>query len=146
VKKKEALGSIKLNIAAHQANPSPPVGPALGQRGLNIMDFCKRFNDECKKLNHEPGDIIPVVITYYADKTFTFITKLPPVPNLIKKALKLKSGSKTPGTQFAGEINKAQIKAIAEMKMKDMGVDDIKAAIKMVEGTCVSMGIKVIQE
>jgi len=146
VKKKEPIGSIKLNILAHQANPSPPVGPALGQRGLNIMDFCKRFNDECKKQNHEPGDVIPVVISYYADKTFTFVTKLPPVPNLIKKQLKLKSGSKTPGTQFAGEIKKAQIKTIAEMKMKDMGVDSLDAAMKMVEGTCVSMGVKVIQE
>lgn len=145
MKKKEALGTIKLNIIAHQANPSPPVGPALGQRGLNIMDFCKRFNDECKKQNYDQGDLIPVVITYYADKTFTFETKLSPVPNLIKKELKLKSGSKTPGTQFAGEINKAQIEKIAKMKLKDMGVDSIDSAMRMVEGTCVSMGIKVVE-
>ena len=145
MKKKEPKGFIKLNITAHQANPSPPVGPALGQRQLNIMDFCKRFNDECKKQNYDQGDLIPVVITYYEDKKFDFITKLPPVPNLIKKELGLKSGSKTPGTQFVGEIKKAQVRKIAEMKIKDMGVDCIESAMRMVEGSCVSMGIKVVE-
>jgi large subunit ribosomal protein L11 len=143
VKKKEPAGTISLQIPAHKANPSPPIGPALGQRGLNIMEFCKQFNEQCKKANFDEGDVIPVVITYYPDKTFNFITKLPPVPNMIKKELKLASGSKTPGTQFVGSISKTQVEKIAKIKMKDMSVDSLPAAIRMVEGTCVSMGIKV---
>jgi large subunit ribosomal protein L11 len=143
VKKKEPAGTISLQIPAQKANPSPPIGPALGQRGLNIMEFCKQFNDRCKKEGFDEGDIIPVVITYYLDKTFTFITKLPPVANMIKKELKLESGAKTPGTQIVGTIKKEQIEKIANAKMKDMNVDSIKSAIKMVEGTCVSMGIKI---
>jgi large subunit ribosomal protein L11 len=143
VKKKEPIGQISLQIAAHQANPSPPVGPALGQRGLNIMEFCKQFNERCKKENYDQGDRIPVVISYFADKSFTFITKCPPVPNLIKKKAGLKSGSKTPGTATAGEISLKMIEEIAKMKMADMGVTDLDAAISMVKGTCVSMGVKV---
>ena len=143
MKKKEPVGSISLQVPAQQANPSPPIGPALGQRGLNIMEFCKQFNDHSKKQGHAPGDMIPTVISYYADKTFTFITKMPPVPNMIKKALGLTAGAKTPGTQTVGTIKMAQIKEIAKVKMADMGVDNIEAAISMVRGTCVSMGVKI---
>ncbi len=143
MKKKEPVGSISLQVPAHQANPSPPIGPALGQRGLNIMEFCKQFNDHCKKKGHTPGDVIPTVITYFADKTFTFITKMPPVPNMIKKALGVTSGAKTPGTQVIGTITMAQITEIAKAKMEDMGVDELDAAISMVKGTCVSMGVKI---
>jgi large subunit ribosomal protein L11 len=145
VKKKEPAGTISLQIPAHQANPSPPVGPALGQRGLNIMDFCKKFNDICKEMKYEPGDVIPVVITYYPDKSFTIITKLSPVPNLIKKKLGLKSASKTPGTVTAGKITRSMITEIAKMKMKDMNVTKLSSAESMVAGTCVSMGIEVIE-
>jgi large subunit ribosomal protein L11 len=143
VKKKEPAGTISLQIPAHKANPSPPIGPALGQRGLNIMEFCKQFNEHCKKGNFDEGDVIPVVITYFPDKTFNFVTKMSPVPNMIKKELKLASGSKTPGTQSVGTITKAQIEKIAKVKMKDMSVDSLPAAMSMVEGTCMSMGIKV---
>lgn len=143
MKKKEPVGFISLQIPAGQANPSPPVGPALGQRGLNIMEFCKQFNELCNKDKIEPGMIIPVVIAYYADKSFTITMKKSPVSILVKKALGLKSGSKTPGTQTAGQITIAQIEEIANIKMADMGVDNIEAAKLMVMGTCQSMGIKV---
>jgi large subunit ribosomal protein L11 len=144
VKKKEPVGQISLQIAAHQANPSPPVGPALGQRGLNIMQFCKDFNELCKKENIEPGMPTPVVISYYADKSFSMILKKPPVPVLVKKALKLNSASKKPGTDFVGSINMDQIAEIAKIKMGDMGVDSLEAASQMVIGTCRSMGVKVV--
>ncbi|MDF3047447.1 MAG: rplK [Candidatus Midichloriaceae bacterium] len=144
MKKKEPVGQISLQIAAHQANPSPPVGPALGQRGLNIMQFCKDFNDLCKKQNIEPGMPTPVIISYYADKSFSMILKKPPVPVLVKKALKLNSASKKPGTDFVGNINMDQITEIAKIKMEDMGVDSLEAASQMVIGTCRSMGVKVI--
>lgn len=143
MKKKEPIGTISLQIPASKANPSPPIGPALGQRGLNIMEFCKQFNEHCKKQGLEDGDVIPVVISYFADKSFTFITKLPPIPNMIKKELKLQSGSKTPGTQFVGTLSRAQIEKIAKTKMKDMSVDSLASAMSMVEGTCMSMGVKV---
>ncbi len=143
MKNKVPVGTISLQVPAHQANPSPPIGPALGQRGLNIMDFCKRFNDACKKEGFEPGDVIPVLITYFADKSFDFKLKNPPVPNLIKKKMKLAKGAKTPGTQVVGIINMTQIKEIAKMKMVDMGVHSLDSAINMVKGTCVSMGVKV---
>lgn len=143
MKKKEVVGTVSLQVSAHQANPAPPIGPAFGQRGLNIMEFCKQFNDLCKKKGYEPGDKIPVVVSYYADKSFTIETKNPPVPNLIKKLGKIKSGSKTPGTQFAGSISMEVVKKIAEMKLQDMGGVSIEAAVKMVMGTCVSMGVKV---
>ncbi|MCE2992569.1 MAG: 50S ribosomal protein L11 [Candidatus Jidaibacter sp.] len=144
MKKKEPVGQISLQIAAHQANPSPPVGPALGQRGLNIMQFCKDFNELCKKENIEPGMPTPVVISYYADKSFSMILKKPPVPVLVKKALKLNSASKKPGTDFVGSINMDQIAEIAKIKMGDMGVDSLEAASQMVIGTCRSMGVKVV--
>jgi len=143
VKKKEPVGSISLQVPALQANPSPPIGPALGQRGLNIMEFCKQFNDHCKKKNFNAGDTIPTVITYFPDKSFTFITKNPPVPFLVKKALGIKKGAKTAGTETVGQITLAQIKEIANIKMEDMGLDNVDSAISMVKGTCVSMGIKV---
>ncbi len=107
------------------------------------MEFCKQFNEHCKKKGHAPGDVIPTVITYFADKTFTFITKMPPVPNLIKKALGVTAGAKTPGTQVIGTITLDQIAEIAKAKMEDMGVDELDAAISMVKGTCVSMGVKI---
>lgn len=143
MKKKELAGIISLQVSAHQANPSPPIGPAFGQRGLNIMEFCKQFNDLCKKKGYEPGDKIPVVVSYYGDKSFTMETKNPPVPNLIKKLGKIKSGAKTPGTQVVGSITMEIVNKIAAMKAQDMGGVSIKAAVKMVMGTCVSMGVKV---
>jgi large subunit ribosomal protein L11 len=143
VKKKEPIGSISLQVPAHQANPSPPLGPALGQRGLNIMEFCKQFNDHCKKKGYNPGDVTPTVITYFADKSFTFETKSPPVPFLVMKASGKQKGAKTPGTETAGSITEAQVREIAEKKMEDMGVDKIESAISMVKGTCLSMGIEV---
>jgi large subunit ribosomal protein L11 len=143
VKKKEPVGKISLLIPAHQANPSPPVGPALGQRGLNIMDFCRQFNDECKKRNIEVGLPTPVVISYYADKKFDMELKMAPVSVLVKKALKLNLASKKPGTDFVGTIGMDKIKEIAELKMGDMGVDNLDAAMSMVVGTCKSMGVKV---
>lgn len=143
MKKKEVAGTISLQIPANKANPAPPIGTALGPRGLNIMEFCKQFNERCKKEKFEDDDVVPVVITYYMDKSFTFETKMPPVPNLIKKELKIASGAKTPGTQTVGSITKAQIEKIAKAKMKDMNVSDFEAAVSMVKGTCVSMGVKV---
>ena len=140
---KEKVGDIKLLIDAGGAKPSPPVGPAFGQRGLNIMDFCNRFNATCKEMGIEPGIPTPVVISYYKDKTFTMVLKKPPVSVLIKRKLKLSKASKKAGTEFVGTINMAQIKEIAELKMHDMGVESENAAIKMVIGTCKSMGVKV---
>ena len=138
---KKIAGYIKLQIAAGKANPSPPVGPALGQRGLNIMEFCKAFNAATQKM--EPGMPIPVVITAYADRTFTFITKLPPVAYLILKAAGVKSGSGTPNTKSVGTITEAQVKEVAEMKMPDLNCSTVEAAMSMVKGQCISMGIKV---
>lgn len=139
--KKKILGFIKLQIPAGKANPSPPVGPALGQKGLNIMEFCKAFNAETQKM--EPGIPVPVVITAYEDKSFTFITKLPPVAYYIKKAANVKSGSKEPSKTAAGKITKAQVKEIAETKMPDLNCSTVEAAMNMVEGQARSMGIKV---
>lgn len=144
MKNKQPVGSFTLLIPSQQANPSPPVGPACGQRGLNIMEVCKRINDECKKVKDlEAGDIVPALITFYADKSFTVIIKKPPVSNLVKKFTKLKSGSKTPGLAVAGTISKKDVEEIAKIKMEEMGVIDLAPAISMVEGTCRSMGIKV---
>lgn len=140
--KKEAVGYIKLQIPAGKANPSPPVGPALGQRGLNIMDFCKAFNDATKSM--EPGMPIPVIITAYKDRSFDFITKLPPVSNLIKKEIKLKKGSKEPGKVTAGKITMEQIRKVAEFKMKDLNAFTIEAAVEMVKGSALSMGLEVV--
>lgn len=136
---KKVIGFIKLQIPAGKANPSPPVGPALGQRGLNIMEFCKAFNAETQKM--EPGMPIPVVITAYADRTFSFITKLPPVSYFIKEAAKVKSGSKEPGKTKVAKLTKAQVREIAEKKMPDMNCATVEAAEAMVIGQARSMGI-----
>ena len=141
--KKKILGLIKLQIAAGKANPSPPVGPALGQKGLNIMEFCKAFNAATQKM--EPGIPIPVIITAYEDKSFTFITKLPPVAYYIKKAANVSSASKEPGKSFAGQITLAQVKEIAQTKLPDMNCATVEAAMNMVKGQAVSMGIKVVE-
>lgn len=139
--KKKILGFIKLQIPAGKANPSPPVGPALGQKGLNIMEFCKAFNAETQKM--EPGIPVPVIITAFEDKSFTFITKLPPVSYFIKKAAGLKSASKEPGKVVAGKITSAQVKEIAEAKMPDLNCSTVESAMQMVAGQARSMGIKV---
>ena len=141
--KKKILGLIKLQIPAGKANPSPPVGPALGQKGLNIMEFCKAFNAATQKM--EPGVPVPVVITAYEDKSFTFVTKLPPVAYYIKSAAKVKSASKEPGKSIAGQITLAQVKEIAETKMPDLNCSTVEAAMNMVKGQAVSMGIKVTE-
>ncbi len=139
---KKITGFIKLQIPAGKANPSPPVGPALGQRGLNIMEFCKAFNAATQKM--EPGMPIPVVITAYADRTFSFITKMPPVSYFIIKAAGLAKGSKEPGRTKAGKITEAQVKEIAEKKMPDLNCSTIESAMSMVSGQARSMGIEVI--
>ncbi len=139
---KKIIGFIKLQIPAGKANPSPPVGPALGQRGLNIMEFCKAFNAATQKM--EPGMPIPVVITAYADRTFSFITKMPPVSYFIIKAAGLPKGSKEPGRTKVGKITKAQVKEIAENKMPDLNCSTIESAMSMVEGQARSMGIEVV--
>ena len=141
--KKQILGLIKLQIPAGKANPSPPVGPALGQKGLNIMDFCKQFNAATQKM--EPGIPTPVVITAYADKSFTFITKLPPVAYYLKKAAGVKSGSKEPNKSKVGQISLAQVQEIAETKMPDLNCSTVESAMSMVKGQAVSMGITVAE-
>jgi large subunit ribosomal protein L11 len=128
-------------VPAGAANPSPPIGPALGQRGLNIMAFCKDFNAKTSQM--EKGSPIPVVITIYGDKSFTFEMRTPPVSYFIKKAAKLESGSKTPGRDKAGKITKAQVKEIAEKKMADLNCDSVESAMRMIEGSARSMGIEV---
>ena len=138
---KKVTGYLKLQVPAGSANPSPPIGPALGQRGLNIMAFCKDFNAKTSQM--EKGSPIPVVITIYADKSFTFEMRTPPVSYFIKKAAKLESGSKAPGRDKAGKITKAQVKEIAEKKMADLNCDTVEAAMRMVEGSARSMGIEV---
>ena len=139
---KEVLGLIKLQIPAGGANPSPPVGPALGQRGLNIMDFCKAFNEKTKDL--EKGAPIPVVITAYKDRTFTFITKLPPVSYYLKKAAKIKKGNSTPGRTLVGKVTLEDVKKIASEKMEDLNAINLEGAINMVKGSAVSMGMEVV--
>ena len=131
---------IKLNIPGGQATPAPPVGPALGQHGLPIMEFVKAFND--RTADHK-GTIIPAVITVYEDRTFSFILKKPPVAELIKKVLNLEKGGQKPGKEVAGTLNKTQVEEIAKIKMEDLNANDIQAAIKIIEGTARSMGIKV---
>jgi large subunit ribosomal protein L11 len=138
---KKVIGFIKLQIPAGKANPSPPVGPALGQRGLNIMEFCKAFN--AKTQSYEPGLPLPVVITAFADKSFTFIVKTPPASVLIKKAIKLDKGSPRPHTDKVGKITKAQLEEIAKAKMEDLNAGDIEAAIKIIAGSARSMGVEV---
>ena len=138
---KKIVGYVKLQVPAASATPSPPIGPALGQRGLNIMEFCKAFNAATQEM--EKGSPIPVVITAYADKSFTFVMKQPPVSFFIKKAVNLKSGSKLPGKESAGTITVAQLRDIAEKKMKDLNADNIDAAVSMIAGSARSMGIQV---
>ena len=139
---KKIAGYLKLQVPAGAANPSPPIGPALGQRGLNIMAFCKDFNAKTSQL--EKGSPIPVVITIYGDKSFTFEMRTPPVSYFIKKAAKLETASKNPGRDKAGSITKAQVKEIAEKKMADLNSDTVEAAMRMVEGSARSMGIEVV--
>ncbi|MCA3269723.1 MAG: 50S ribosomal protein L11 [Alphaproteobacteria bacterium] len=140
---KKVAGYIKLQVPSGKANPSPPIGPALGQRGLNIMEFCKAFNAQTQGM--EPGTPLPVVITAYTDKSFTFITKLPPVSFFLKKAANIKSGSQTPGRGFAGQIKKSQLLEIAKKKMPDLNAVDETAAASMIEGSARSMGLEVVE-
>jgi large subunit ribosomal protein L11 len=140
---KEVLGYIKLQVPAGKANPSPPIGPALGQRGLNIMEFCKAFN--AKTQDMEAGTPIPVVITAYKDKTFTFVTKTPPNTYFLKQAAKLQSGSQNPGRDVIGKVTVAQIRDIAEKKMKDMNAHDVEAAMNMIKGSARSMGFEIVE-
>ena len=135
---KKEIGFIKLQIPAGKANPAPPVGPALGQHGVNIMEFCKAFN---AKTQEKMGKIIPVEITVYADRTFSFITKTPPAPSLILEAAGLQKGSGEPNREKVGTITSAQIKEIAEIKMPDLNASDIESAMRMISGTARSMGI-----
>ncbi len=138
---KKIVGYIKLQVPAGKANPSPPIGPALGQRGLNIMEFCKAFNAQTSSM--EPGLVLPVVITAFADKSFTFILKTPPATVLIKKALKLDKGSPTPNSQKVAKMTRAQIEEIAKMKMKDLSAADLDAAVRTIAGSARSMGVTV---
>ena len=138
---KKIAGTMKLQIPAGAANPSPPVGPALGQRGINIMEFCKAFNAKTQEL--ENGAPCPTVITYYADKSFTMYIKTSPASYFLKKAAKLKSGAKTPSREVVGSVSKKQLQEIAEAKMKDLNANDIEAAMKIIAGSARSMGIEV---
>ena len=140
---KKITGYIKLQVPAGAANPSPPIGPALGQRGVNIMEFCKAFNAATQDL--EKSMPIPTIITVYADRSFTFVTKTPPASFLIKKAANLKSGSKEPGKVSAGKIKRSKLTEIAEMKMADLNANDLDQATKIIEGSARSMGLEVVE-
>ncbi|WP_294250387.1 50S ribosomal protein L11 [uncultured Sphingomonas sp.] len=140
---KKITGYIKLQVAAGAANPSPPIGPALGQRGVNIMEFCKAFNAATGDV--EKGTPLPTVITVYADRSFSFETKTPPATYLLKKAVNLKSGSKEPGKAVAGKIKRSQLSEIAQVKMKDLNANDIEAATKIIEGSARAMGLEVVE-
>ena len=140
---KKIEGYIKLQVPAGAANPSPPIGPALGQRGVNIMEFCKAFNASTQEL--EKGMPIPTVITVYGDRSFTFVTKTPPASFLIKKAAKLKSGSKEPGKVSAGKIRRSELTKIAELKMADLNANDLDQATRIIEGSARSMGLEVVE-
>ena len=140
---KKIEGYIKLQVAAGKATPSPPIGPALGQRGVNIMEFCKAFNAATQDL--ESGMPIPTIITVYADRSFTFVTKTAPASFMIKKAANLKSGSKEPGKVSAGTIKRSQLAEIATAKMKDLNANDLEAATKIIEGSARSMGLEVVE-
>ncbi|HEY6192293.1 MAG TPA: 50S ribosomal protein L11 [Bacteroidota bacterium] len=137
---KKIVGFIKLQISAGQASPAPPIGPALGQKGVNIMEFCKQFN---AKTQDKQGLIIPVVITVFSDKSFTFITKTPPASVLLAKAAKVEKGSGEPNRNKVGTVTKSQVREIAEMKMPDLNANDLEAAMNMIAGTARSMGITV---
>ncbi len=136
---KRVVGYIKLQVEAGKANPAPPIGPALGQHGLNIMEFCKSFNSKTQK---QEGMVTPVVITVYADRTFSFITKTPPVPFLIKKALGIEKGSSEPNRNKVGQLTNAQVEEIARVKMPDLNCYDLEAAKRLVLGTAFSMGVQ----
>jgi large subunit ribosomal protein L11 len=138
---KKIIAQVKLQIPAGQANPAPPVGPALGQHGVNIMEFCKTFNERTAK---DQGVIIPVILTVYADRTFSFITKTPPAAILIKNALSLEKGSKEPNRQKVSEITREQLEKIAKTKLQDLNTRSVENAMKVIEGTAKSMGVKVV--
>jgi len=138
---KKVEGYIKLQVPAGQANPSPPIGPALGQRGVNIPEFCKQFNAATQKL--EPGSPIPTVITVYADRSFTFEMRTPPASYLLKKAAKITKGSTAPGRTGAGSVTQAQLREIAEVKMKDLNANSVEQAMKIIAGSARSMGLEV---
>jgi large subunit ribosomal protein L11 len=140
---KKVTGFLKLQVPAGAANPAPPIGPALGQRGLNIMEFCKAFNAQTQKM--EKGMPIPVTITIYQDRSFTFEMRTPPVSYFLKKAAKLEKGSGTPGREPIAQVTKAQVKEIAQQKMKDLNADTVDAAMRMIEGSARSMGIQVME-
>ena len=140
---KKIEGYIKLQVPAGAANPSPPIGPALGQRGVNIMDFCKQFNAATQEI--EKTTPLPTIITVYSDRSFTFVTKTPPATFLIKKAAGLKSGSKEPGKISAGQIKRSQLSEIAAVKMADLNAHDIEAATKIIEGSARAMGLEVVE-
>jgi len=140
---KKVAGFLKLQVPAGAANPSPPIGPALGQRGINIMEFCKAFNAQSQDL--EKGSPIPVVITYYQDKSFTFQMKTPPVSFFLKKAAKLQKGAQTPGRGVVGSVTRDQLREIAEKKMADLNAVDVDGAMRMVEGSARSMGLQVVE-
>ena len=139
---KKVIANVKLQISAANATPAPPVGPALGQYGINMMEFCKAFN---AKTQSQTGLIIPVVITIYGDKSFSFITKSPPAAVLLKKAAKVEKGSGEPNRVKVGDVTKAQVKEIAELKMKDLNASNLESAMRLVEGTARSMGINVVE-
>jgi large subunit ribosomal protein L11 len=140
---KKVAGYLKLQVPAGAATPSPPIGPALGQRGINIMEFCKAFNAQSQ--DQEKGSPIPVVITYYQDKSFTFVMKTPPVSHFLKKAAAIPEGSQAPGRAPAGSVSKAQVREIATKKLKDLNAVDVEAAMRMVEGSARSMGLQVVE-
>ena len=140
---KKILGYIKLQVPAGAATPSPPIGPALGQRGVNIMGFCKEFNARTE--NMPKGTPLPTVITVYQDKSFTFVTKTPPATHYLKQAVGLKSGSGKPGRDSVGSVTRAQLREIAEAKMKDLNANDIEAAARIIEGSAKAMGLKVVE-
>ena len=139
---KKVAAMVKLQLLAGQATPSPPVGPALGQHGVNIMEFCKAFNERTKS---QEGTIIPVLITIYSDRTFTFITKTPPVSFLLKKAVKLAKGANNPKKETVGKIAKSQVREIAQLKMPDLNAKDLAGAMRIVEGSARSMGLEVVE-
>ncbi len=139
---KKIAGQLKLQVKAGSATPSPPIGPALGQRGINIMEFCKAFNAQTQEM--EKGSPVPVVITYYVDKSFTFAMKTAPVSYFLKKAANLTSGSKEPGKVKAGTVSRDKVREIATAKMKDLNANDVEAAMRMVEGSARSMGLEVV--
>ena len=139
---KKVVGQVKLQIPGAQATPAPPVGPALGQHGVNIAEFCKAFNARTQK---QPGTTTPVVITIYSDRTFTFITKTPPASVLLKQTLQLPKGSVAPGRTKVGKVTQAQLEEIAKLKMEDLNANDVAAAMKIIAGTARSMGLEVIQ-